>query len=83
MSSKTKEIPHEYDLANMQGVRGKYAKAYKAGYSVRIFDGEKLLSDEFFAAIDPEVRKHFPDSMSINRALRKLIPASKKQTPTI
>ena len=83
MSNKSKEPSPEYDLANMQSVRGKYAKAYKAGYSVRVFDGDKLLSDEFFAAIDPEVRKHFPDSTSINRALRNLIPTSKTKAPSV
>lgn len=73
----------QYDLTKMKGVRGKYAKAYRAGYSVRIFDGDKLLGDKFFAAIDPEVRKHFPDSTAINDALRQLIRTSKAKTPTV
>lgn len=68
----------EYDFSGKKGVKGKYAKAYKSGYSVRIYDGKKLVSDNFFAAIDPEVHKHFPNSSAINRALRKMIPTVKK-----
>jgi hypothetical protein len=76
MSRKSSEVLAEYDFSGKKGVRGKYAKAYKSGYSVRIFDGKKLISDEFFAAIEPEVRKHFPTSSAINEALRKMIPTT-------
>ena len=63
----------EYDFTGQKGVRGKYAKAYKSGHSVRIYDGDKLVSDDYFAAIEPDVRAYFPNSTSINKALRKLI----------
>lgn len=63
----------EYDLTGKKGLRGKYAKAYRAGRSIRIYDGDKLVSEEHFASIDPDVHAHFPDSKSINVALRKVI----------
>jgi len=65
------EDPH--GLSGKKGVRGKYAEAYKNGYSVRIYDKDKLVSDRFYAAIEPDVRERFPDSRSINEALRKAI----------
>jgi hypothetical protein len=44
----------EYDFRN--GVRGKYAARYAAGTNVVL--------------LDPDVAKLFPDSESVNRALR-------------
>lgn len=63
----------EYDFTGKKGVRGKYAKAYKNGHSIRVYEGDKLVSDEYFAAIDPDIREYFPDSRSVNKALRKFI----------
>ena len=63
----------EYDLSGQKGVRGNYAQAYKAGHSVKVYDGDKLVSDEYFAAIEPDVREYFPDSKAINTTLRRLI----------
>ncbi len=63
----------EYDFTGQKGVRGKYFKAYRSGHSVRIYDGDRLVSDNYFAVIEPDVRAYFPDSNSINSALRKLI----------
>ena len=63
----------EYDLSEKKGVRGKYAKAYNSGHTVKIYHKKKLVSDDYFAAIEPDVRAYFPDSVSINKALRKLI----------
>lgn len=73
MKKDDDEMLPEYDLTGKKGVRGKYAKAYKAGRSVRIYDGNKLVSEEHFASIDPDVHTYFPDSKSINVALRKII----------
>ena len=67
------EMLEEYDFTGKKGIRGKYAKAYKSGHSVKVYDESKLVRDEYFAAIDPDVRAHFPDSKSINKALKKLI----------
>lgn len=73
MKKENKEMLAEYDFSGRKGVRGKYAKAYKKGHSVRVFEGDKLVSDEYFAVIDSDIREYFPDSKAINRALRKLI----------
>ena len=54
--NKEKEMLPEYDFSN--GVRGKYYKAYREGSNVVI--------------LDPEVAKEFPDSKSVNEALRYL-----------
>jgi hypothetical protein len=46
----------EYDFS--KGVRGKYAKRYDSGTNVVV--------------LDPDVAAVFPDSASVNRALRAL-----------
>ncbi len=62
---KGNELPEvdmldEYDFGD--GVRGKYAERYAAGTNVVV--------------LSPDVAKVFPDSASVNRALRKLIELS-------
>ena len=50
----------EYDFAKMKGgVRGKYAKRYRAGTNLVL--------------LDPEVYKAFPTSASVNQALRAVL----------
>ena len=73
MKRVNNEMLEEYDFTGKKGIRGKYAKAYKSGHSVKVYDEDKLVRDEYFAAIDPDVRAYFPDSKSINKALKKLI----------
>jgi hypothetical protein len=73
MKQDKNEMLAEYDLAGKKGVRGKYAEAYRAGHSVRVYDGDRLISEEHFAAIEADVHAYFPDSISINKALRTLI----------
>ncbi|HHB95069.1 MAG TPA: hypothetical protein ENK88_07985 [Campylobacterales bacterium] len=51
------EMLEEYDFSN--GVRGKYAKAYKEGVNI--------------VKLDTDVMKFFPDTKSVNEALRTLI----------
>lgn len=69
----------EYNLEGKKGVRGKYAKALQKGYSVRIVkeDGtvavRDFISKENAVLLDPDVKAYFPDSESVNRALRSLI----------
>jgi hypothetical protein len=50
-----------YDFS--KGVRGKYAKPYKEGTNVVL--------------LEPEVARVFPDSESVNKALRKLMEDAK------
>ena len=69
----------EYNLEGKKGVRGKYAKAMQKGYSVRVLneDGTVTVRDfipkENMVFLDPDVKAYFPDSESVNRALRSLI----------
>lgn len=56
------EMLDEYDFSN--GVRGKYAKAYKDGANV--------------IKLDKDISKFFPDAKSVNEALRTLIKLVKE-----
>jgi hypothetical protein len=53
----------EYDFSS--GVRGKHHVAYKAGTNVVL--------------LEPDVAKAFPDSSSVNTALRLLLRLAKEQ----
>ncbi len=60
-------------------MHGKYAKAMQKGYSVHILneDGTVTVRDfvpkENMVLLDPDVKAYFPDSESVNHALRSLI----------
>lgn len=61
-SDENDELLPEYDFTVEQlraGVRGKYAERYAAGTNI--------------VKLDPDVAKVFPDSESVNEALRALI----------
>ena len=60
-SKKTDELRPEYDLRELMkgAVRGKYAKAYRAGTNL--------------VPLDPDVRRAFPDQKTVNEALRLVI----------
>ena len=78
-TSKTEDMLPEYNLEGKKGVRGKYVKALQAGYSVRVMheDGTVTMRDfvpkESAILLDKDVKAHFPDSKSVNAALRSLI----------
>lgn len=86
-SEATDEMKAEYDLSAMKGgVRGKYAHASQAGHTVRVLhkDGRVTVRhyrlEEGAVILAPDVRQYFPDSDSVNEALRCLIPlVSKRQ----
>ena len=67
----------EYDFSG--GVRGKHFKAYREGHTVRIHKEDDTTSVRYFTQedgavmLDPDVKAHFPDSESVNKALRSLI----------
>ena len=69
----------EYNLEGKKGERGKYAKAMQKGYSVRVVkeDGTVTVRDfvpkENAVVLDADVKAYFPDSESVNQALRSLI----------
>jgi len=73
----------EYDFK--YGVRGKHYKAMQAGYTITIHkaDGTTVVKDvipkEGVVVIESDIRMYFPDSESVNRALRCLIPLLPKK----
>ncbi len=73
------EMLPEYNFSGKKGVRGKHAKAMSAGYTVTIRneDGtvqvQNNVPQENAVILDPDVRAYFPDSESVNNALRSLI----------
>ncbi len=56
------DLRPEYDFRD--GVRGKYAARFAAGTNIVV--------------LSPDVAKHFPDSRSVNDALRKLLRISNR-----
>ena len=83
MKKVSKEMRAEYDLSDKKGTRGKYSKAFKNGYTVRIYDKDRIVSMQYFAAIEPDLQPYFPDSKAINKALRSLVSLIPKQTQKI
>lgn len=59
------EMRPEYDFSSAKAVRGKHFRAYQAGTNV--------------ALIEPDLTKAFPDSASVNHALRLLVRLSKSK----
>ncbi|MCX7043901.1 MAG: hypothetical protein NTX50_00250 [Candidatus Sumerlaeota bacterium] len=73
----------EYDFSG--GVRGKHYRAMQQGYTVTIhkIDGSTTVKRyppaKGIIQLDPDVRRHFPDSESVNTALRSLISLFPRQ----
>jgi hypothetical protein len=73
------EMREEYDFSG--GVRGKHFEAYRKGHTVKIDKQNGSAEVHYFAQedgavmLDPDVKKHFPNSESVNKALRSLITA--------
>jgi hypothetical protein len=62
------DLRPEYDLSTLKNqVRGKYAARFAEGTNIVL--------------LDPEVANAFPDSASVNKALRLLIDLAHKQVP--
>ncbi len=83
MEKVNDEMLAEYDFSGQKGVREKYSNAYKSGHTVNIYDGKKLVSNDYYAAIEPDVRAYFPDSASIYKALRNLISIVPVRPPSL
>ena len=76
MKNKVKdEMQADYDLRGKKGVRGKYAEAIKNGYTTIIHqsDGSTVVKETRPVYLDEDVREFFPDTQSVNKALRGLI----------
>lgn len=69
----------EYNFSDKKGMRGKYYQAYRQGHTVRMIQEGGSVITQYFTLEDgavllaPDVRKYFPDSDSVNQALRGLI----------
>lgn len=78
-SKKEESMLPEYDFSGKKGVRGKYHQAYQEGHIVRIHQEDGSIVTQYFTLEDgavlltPDVRAYFPDSDSVNQALRGLI----------
>ena len=80
-----------YDLSGKEAVRGKYYQAYQQGHMTKISEEDGAVTVQNFTlqdgavVLEPDVREYFPDSDSVNKALRSLIaliPAkAPRQTP--
>ena len=77
----------EYDFKG--GVRGKHHNAMRAGYTITIHkaNGTSVVKDvkpeESTVILEPDVRAYFPDSESVNKALRSLIRLVPTQRKTV
>jgi hypothetical protein len=73
----------EYDFKG--GVRGKHSQSMLTGYTITIHktDGTTVVKNtilkEGVILLEPDVRECFPDSESVNKALRCLIPLLPKK----
>ncbi|HEX4959412.1 MAG TPA: hypothetical protein VF173_01140 [Thermoanaerobaculia bacterium] len=71
------EMRPEYDFRG--GVRGKHAAAYRQGHTVMVHNSDGTEKIQYFTLqdgavmLEPDVKKYFPDSESVNHALRTLI----------
>lgn len=76
-NQENNEMLPEYDFSG--GVRGKHFKAYRRGHSVTIHKSDGTTQVQHFkleegaVMLEPDVREYFPDSETVNRALRGLI----------
>jgi hypothetical protein len=87
------EMLPEYDFSGQTGIRGKYYRQLRAGYTLEVEreDGTRLVQritrPEGTVLLDPDVREYFADAEAVNTALRGLIhlvPRQKtqRQLPT-
>lgn len=62
------ELRPEYDMKSLlkSGIRGKYAKRYRAGTNLIL--------------LEPDVAKAFPDEKAVNEALRLVMKLTKIQS---
>ena len=69
----------DYDFTGKNGIRGRYYEAYRQGHEVRIAKTDGSVSVQHFTLedgavlLEPDVRRYFPDSDTVNAALRGLI----------
>lgn len=70
------------------GARGKHYKAMQAGYTITIHEADgttvvkEVMPKEGAVVLEPDVRAYFPNSESVNKTLRCLIPLLPKKLKT-
>ena len=70
----------EYNFKN--GVRGKHFQEYRKGHSVKVHRTDGSVVTHYFTLedgavmLDPDLRKRFRSSTSVNKALRTLLAVS-------
>jgi hypothetical protein len=78
-NSSADEMLPKYNFIGKKGVRGKYYQAYQRGHTVRVCQEDSSVNVQYFTLTDgavmlePDVRRYFPDSKTVNGALRSLI----------
>jgi len=81
--AESNEMRAQYDFS--RGVRGKHCRAMQGGYTITVHkaDGTTVVKDVLpkpnAVLLEPDVQAHFPDSESVNKALRCLIPLLPKK----
>ena len=76
-SNDDTSIRNEYDF--LGGIRGKHYHQMSNGYKIIVHhpDGtstiQEITSEKGAVILAPDVQKYFPDSESVNKALRSLI----------
>jgi hypothetical protein len=76
-NSNNTDMRDEYDFSG--GVRGKHYKAYRKKHAVYINKADGSTSVQYFTQedgsvmLDPDIKAYFPNSESVNKALRSLI----------
>jgi hypothetical protein len=77
---RLEETPMRAQYDFRRGVRGKHFKAMQAGYTITIHnaDGTTTVKDVVpkhgAVVLEPDLQLYFPDSESVNKTLRCLIP---------
>jgi hypothetical protein len=67
MNKSNDDLKPEYDLKSLgKGVRGKYYRQYQKGTNVVV--------------IDPDLSEAFPNTKSVNDALRKVLKGRRRST---
>jgi hypothetical protein len=86
MPEDVNEMRAEYDFTG--GIRGKHYRTLQGGYTITVHqaDGTTVVKEvelkEGVVVLEPDVQEYFPDSESVNEALRgliRLIPAERSK----
>lgn len=84
---KADEMLPEYDFTGKTGVRGKYYQAYQQGHTVRVHKADGSTTVQYFTLqegavlLEPDVKPYFPNSATVNQALRSLIALIPQKRP--